>query len=313
MSELISAIICTHNRASFLVKAINSLINQSISKSLYEILVIDNCSTDSTAEIVRKYSTSHKIRYIHEPRLGLSYARNTGWRNARGKYVAYLDDDAIADHIWLEKAIEAFEEIKPMPGCVGGKVRGIWESPRPAWLSDELITGLTVLDWSNHPLQIHDLNQKWLVGANIAFPVEILKQVGGFVTCLDRVGNNLLSGGDVYIQKQILKIGYSCLYYPDMSVGHHVPRTRLTQEWFIPRYFWQGVSDAIIQMIENVTTPAERIRIAISLMVDLFRNPKTLFHLIFPRKNPNQFAHKCFAMITLGNILGLLYLAKMEK
>jgi glycosyltransferase involved in cell wall biosynthesis len=311
--ELISAIICTHNRASFLIKAINSLINQSISKSLYEILVIDNCSTDSTAEIVRKYSAMHKVRYIYEPRLGLSHARNTGWRNARGKYVAYLDDDAIADLIWLEKAIEAFEEIKPMPGCVGGKVMGIWESHRPGWLSDELVTGLTVLDWSNKPLQIHDLNEKWLAGANIAFPIEVLKQVGGFVTGLDRVGNNLISGGDVYIQKQIVKTGHSCIYYPDMSVGHHIPRARLTQEWFIPRYFWQGVSDAIVQIIDKVATPAERIRIAIPLMVKLVRNPRTLSHLIYPGKNPNQFTHKCFAMITLGHILGLLYLAKLEK
>lgn len=313
MSEIISAIICTHNRSAFLSKAINSLFNQSISKSLYEILVIDNCSTDSTAEVVQKFSTGHKVRYVYEPRLGLSHARNTGWRNARGKYAAYLDDDAVADEVWLEKALEAFGKMTPMPGCVGGRVTGIWETARPKWLSDELLTGLTVLDWSNEPQQIHDLNQKWLAGANIAFSIEVMKQIGGFVPCLDRVGNNLLSGGDVFLQKQIVKAGYSCIYYPDMAVKHHVPKTRLTQQWFIPRYFWQGVSDAVAQIIEQAVSPAERLRLAIPFIIKLCRKPQTLLHLILSSKNPGQFTRKCFAMITLGHILGLLYLAKPEK
>lgn len=313
MSEVISAIICTHNRATFLVKAIKSLLNQSISKSLYEILIIDNCSTDATAEIVRNFSTEHKLRYYYEPRLGLSHARNTGWCNAKGKYVAYLDDDAVADEVWLEKAIEAFEKMIPMPGCVGGRVTGIWEASRPEWLSDELVTGLTVLDWSDEPQQIYDLNQKWLAGANIAFSIEVLKKIGGFVPCLDRVGNNLLSGGDVFLQKQIVKAGYSCVYYPDMSVWHHVPKTRLTQKWFIPRYFWQGVSDAVAQIIEQVALPAERFRLVLPLIIKLFRKPQTLSYLIFPSKNPECFTRKCFAMIALGHILGLLYLAKLEK
>ena len=313
MSEIISAIICTHNRAEFLYKAISSLVNQSIPKSLYEILVVDNCSTDSTAKVVHSFSSGQKVKYLYEPRLGLSHARNTGWHNAKGKYVAYLDDDAIADEVWLEKAIETFEKTEPMPGCIGGKITGIWESSRPKWLSDQLVTALTVLNWSNETIQIHDLNQKWLAGANIAFPLEVLKQLDGFIPYLDRVGNNLLSGGDVFLQKQIVNEGYNCFYIPEMAVQHLVPKNRLTQKWFISRYFWQGVSDAIAQIIEKEASWSERFQLALRLMIKHFRNPKKFYLLISHNEDPKYFTNKCLNIIFLGQILGLLYLARLEK
>lgn len=310
MSEVISVVICTHNRAGYLSAAINSLLAQSISRTLYEILVVDNCSTDSTREVVRKFSVDHNVKYLHEPNLGLSHARNTGWRNARGKYAAYLDDDAVAGTVWLEKALEAFERVMPMPGCVGGKVTPIWEALRPRWISNELVTGLTAVDWSDEPHQIDDLGRQWLVGANIAFPVEVLKRVGGFVPCLDRVGSRLLSGGDVFLQKQIQKAGYKCFYYPDMAVQHVVPRTRLTQRWFIARYFWQGVSDAVMQLIEERPSMVERLRLAMPLILDLLGTRKGLAALFLPSRDPGRFTKECFALITLGHILGLLGLAK---
>lgn len=310
MSEVISVVICTHNRADHLQAAISSLLTQSVSRSLYEVLVVDNCSTDSTREVVRRYSVDHDVKYIYEPKLGLSHARNAGWRNARGRYAAYLDDDAVAGPAWLEKALEAFERVKPVPGCVGGRVTPIWEAPRPSWVSNELVTGLTVVDWSDEAHELHDLGQQWLVGANIAFPIEVLRRVGGFVPCLDRVGSRLLSGGDVFLQKQIQKAGYKCLYYPDMVVQHLVPRTRLTQKWFIARYFWQGVSDAVMQLIENRPSKVERLRLALSLILDLLGTGKNLAALSFPSKDPGRFTRKCFALITLGHILGLLGLAR---
>src|SRR3989337_3554689 len=108
MSFVISAIICTHNRVEYLTKAIQSLVDQNIPKSKYEIIVVDNCSTDSTREVVEKFSSKSNIRYIYEPTLGANKARNTGWRNARGKYIAYLDDDAIASPVWLCRILQGF-------------------------------------------------------------------------------------------------------------------------------------------------------------------------------------------------------------
>ncbi|MBV5279757.1 MAG: glycosyltransferase family 2 protein, partial [Actinobacteria bacterium] len=113
----ISAIICTHNGARHLAKAIESLIKQSMLEERYEIIIVDNCSSDSTKEVIDNFTTVKNIRYVLESTLGLSFARNAGWHTARGKYVAYLDDDAVASSVWLENILGAFENTKPRPGC----------------------------------------------------------------------------------------------------------------------------------------------------------------------------------------------------
>lgn len=306
MGLVISAIICTHNRATYLPKAIQSLVDQTIAKDKYEILVVDNCSTDSTREEAARFSRRADIRYVYEPTLGLSHARNTGWRNAKGRYAAYLDDDAIACPVWLETIIEVFETVVPRPGCVGGKVEPIWEAPRPAWLSDDLVTSLTVIDWSPRPFALPDLRQQWLAGANIAFPVEILERLGGFVSGLDRAGKKLLSSGDVFLEKQIVQAGWSCFYHPAMAVAHHIQKARLEQSWFIRRYYWQGLSDAAMQLLAEAPSRSERLRLASVKALELLRSPRQLLNLARPTDNPKRFTEKCFTWIAVGHIAGLL-------
>ena len=96
MNVQISAVVCTHNRAAYLRKALQSLVDQTMAQELYEIIVVDNASTDGTKQVVSEYSGASNLRCLYEPVIGLSRARNTGWGNARGEYVAYLDDDAVA-------------------------------------------------------------------------------------------------------------------------------------------------------------------------------------------------------------------------
>jgi glycosyltransferase involved in cell wall biosynthesis len=310
MSILISAVICTHNRAGYLVKAIKSLADQETPKDKYEILVIDNCSSDSTREVVEKFASVSNIRCVYEPTLGLSYARNTGWQTARGKYVAYLDDDAIACPLWLDTILDIFETVTPRPGCVGGKVEPIWEAPRPPWLSDQLLDVLTVVNWSETPRVLNNLSMEWLVGANIAFPVEVLQRLGGFSSGLGRAGNNFLSSEDIFLEKKIQEAGYSCFYSPGAAVRHHIVKSRLEKSWFIHRYYWQGVSDAVMQILEERPSTLEQLRFALMESKNLLKSPRKLMTLILPTNDPDQFTQKCFTLITLGHIYGLLGAAK---
>jgi glucosyl-dolichyl phosphate glucuronosyltransferase len=304
-TKKLSVIICTHNRADYLRKAIQSLLNQTIPRKDFEIVVVDNCSTDSTKDVVEQFA-SEGVQYLFEPQLGLSYARNAGWQKAKGKYIAYLDDDAVASSSWLATILATFEGIYPSPGCVGGKTQGIWEGDRPEWVSDELVTCLTVIDWSDTPHELKDLAQQWLVGANIAFLREALEKVGGFAAGLDRTGNKLLSGGDVFLQKQIQKAGYVCYYHPEILVGHHIQKTRLNQQWFVQRYFWQGVSDVMMDSIEYRLTRFRRLTRVSQKVAAILLSPQKMANLLLPRDTPKEFTQKCFTLIEIGHIYGLL-------
>jgi glycosyltransferase involved in cell wall biosynthesis len=96
----ISAIICTHNRDAYLGAAIDSLLAQSFAGE-FEVIVVDNASTDRTREVVNDRLPHPRLHYIYEPVIGLSVARNTGATTARSPILAYLDDDAVASSAWL--------------------------------------------------------------------------------------------------------------------------------------------------------------------------------------------------------------------
>lgn len=89
----VSVIIPTHNRDKYIGKAIRSVLRQTYKN--YEIIVVDDGSTDDTRKKVKKYVKKHpnKIRYIYQDNKGPSAARNTGIRNAKGKYITFLDSD----------------------------------------------------------------------------------------------------------------------------------------------------------------------------------------------------------------------------
>ncbi len=302
---LLSVVICSHNRADCLGAAIESLIPQADLRGKHEILVVNNRSTDRTREVVRRFEYSHGVRHLFEAKLGLCHARNRGWQEARGQIVAYLDDDAIAGPGWLDAIEQAFASA-PGLGVVGGRVEPIWEAERPTWLSDDIALSLTILDWSSTPKFLTDLRAEWLVGANMAIPAWLLAEVGGFHPGLDRVGKLMLSSGDVFLQKQITAKGYACLYYPKMTVRHRVPATRVQQRWFIRRYYAQGLSDAMMQIIEERLSWRSRLRWALSKGYDLLSRPGWVRSLVLPADHPERFKQKCFALIRLGYIAGLL-------
>jgi len=251
----ISAVICTLNRAAYLAKAVESLINQTYPKEYYEIIVVDNGSTDNTREVVEKFSQLARIRYIYEPIKGLCQARNTGWQAAGGKYVAYLDDDAIACPHWLEKMMKAFETGKPAPASVGGRVVPIWESERPAWLEEQMLGAYAIVDWGKKARFFKPSSPEHHVGCNVAYKREVLQECGGFNVNLGRKGKNLLSNDEHLIRKYMDSHGLAIYYDPEILVDHLVPKERLTRRFMLRRHFWQGVSDVVEWYEQSVSAP----------------------------------------------------------
>jgi glycosyltransferase involved in cell wall biosynthesis len=307
---LISVIICTRNRADLLARAIQSVVDQDVPRDAFELVIVDNGSTDHTASVSRAFGDRLALRYVREDEIGLCVARNTGWRAAAGKYVVFFDDDAIARPGWLAAIKTTFERGGPKVGVVGGRVYPIWQVSRPDWLADEIAGSLTIVHWGESEKIIHDIDREWLVGANMALPKQLLVEVGGFHPWLDRVGNSLLSSGDVFLQKEVMRRGYDCLYVPEIAIDHLVPASRLNQKWFLRRFYWQGVSDAVMQLIERVPSRRQRVSLALKRIKRMVRAPAKLATLPFRTNSPETFKTKCLALIDIGYVLGLLGAAK---
>ena len=254
----ISAVVCTHNRADYLRQALRSLTEQTLPPAAFEIVVVDNASTDETPSVMREATGGGvDLVGVHEGRRGLAHARNAGLRTARAPYVAYLDDDAIASPAWLRTLLDVFEGERPVPGCAGGRIDPIWEAPRPAWLGDALLPYLAIIDWMPEPGVLDE--SRYLAGANVAFARAALEEVGGFSPELGRIGTRLLSNEEIAVERRLRRRGYGCYYHPAAAVSHHVPASRLEQRWFVRRFYWQGVSDAVLEMLEQERSTSRRL------------------------------------------------------
>ena len=305
MNIEISAIICTHNRSGYLDKAMQSLIDQEFSKDFYEIIVVDSASSDNTKEAVEKRKLSvdsYNFEYVYEPILGLSQARNTGLKKARGKYVAYLDDDAIAEKGWLKNILKAFESASPQPGCVGGKIGPIWEEERPKWLGDDLLGQLAVQDWGENTFFIN--KDEWLAGASIAYPKKVLEDIGGFPLRLGRKGKKLLSMEENYVRELLEEKGYKYYYDPRVIVKHYIPQSRLNKKWFLKRAFWNGVSDALMQEKRGKTSVLKRTGKGLGTLLRICVSLKEL-RSIFPSDDKDVFRKKCSVYARIGHVLAL--------
>jgi glycosyltransferase involved in cell wall biosynthesis len=248
----ISAVICTYKRADYLRAALRSLCHQTLSRDQYEVIVIDNAGEREVAQLVEEFKSDHvELRYFVEPRLGLSHARNCGLKLARGRIIAYLDDDARADVDWLEQLTRTFDQTGA--AAVGGRVWLDWQGDKPAWVGDEQLSLFTFVDHGDESHVLRD--GEYLVGANIAFTVDRLNEVGGFDANLGRQGSALLSGEEAKVLREINERGGTIYYEPAALVWHAVQPARKRPSWLLRRVFWDGASQPLL-MAERPTRRA---------------------------------------------------------
>ncbi|GFO64822.1 glycosyltransferase [Geomonas paludis] len=253
----ISVVICTYNRSALLRDSVADLQAQDFPASQYEILVVDNNSSDDTRTVTGALAASSKVavRYLFEARQGLSFARNTGIRNAAGDVVVFTDDDIAAPANYLNEIDRVFTD--PTVAAAGGPIRPIWPGPVPEWLTADWHGFLTINDFAaaaETGFFQGPCEYPW--GANIAFRRGIFDRIGTFPTDLGRVGNCLMSNEEVGLCRKIQAAGLKIAFAADAVILHKIPAERLTRQWYYHRTYWQGRSNAVM----NAENPAELYR-----------------------------------------------------
>jgi len=241
-----SVIICTYNRHDLLKSSLKSISLQSFPRDQFEIIVVDNNSTDRTKEIVEELSTSFPspCRYIFEEQQGLSFARNRGIQEANGDIIVFCDDDIEADRNWLAEIVSVFDD--PCAAAAGGPIKPIWLSARPEWLPDSMLDYIAVSDFPNAAISGEFGLSDMPFGANIAFRKHIFTLTGLFPTHLGRIGSNLLSNEETVICRRILAADSKIKFAPNAIMGHKIDPKRLTKKWFYRRHYWQGRSNLLL-------------------------------------------------------------------
>jgi len=231
MNPFFSIVVCSFNRETYIADAILSLVNQSLSPVLYEVLIIDNNSKDRTAEIaldlIEEHKHRHQIYYFKESNQGLCFARNRGILEAKGQFICYMDDDGIADPNFLEVQYD-FLQAHPEVIGLGGKIIPRYVHGKPDWI-DGILEGLvSKVDHGNQDFQYS--GKKYPVGCNMTYRKDILEQVGMFDNSIGQVGDNLVRGDETELYERIKKLNQPVYYLAESRVEHVIEKNRLTRD-----------------------------------------------------------------------------------
>lgn len=240
---ILSAIVCTYNRARMLRQCLAALGRQTLDERRYEILVIDNNSSDGTPEVAERFAAGREnVRYFRETRQGLSHARNRGVAEAAGEIVTFVDDDGLVESTYLAEILRAFDE-NPGVECVGGPVEIRPDGPIPRWLDGRLLMCLSRYDAGDRAAFLDDLPGP--LGGNMSVRRATLLALGGFDPGLGRSGRAMLSNEERLLVERIKKGRVqSVLYWPGHRLYHCMPAAKLARREILKRMFWQGISDA---------------------------------------------------------------------
>ena len=247
-----SVVICTHNRAGYLAEAIRSVQEQTLRPDRYEVIVVDNVSTDGTRQIVEALSATSRapVRYLYEERLGSSAARNAGIAQAKGDLLAFMDDDAVATPGWLARLANVFEEDEGIV-CVGGGIELLWDVPRPGWYPPRF-EGYLGGTRRFGAVQRDLAADEFLPSGNLAVRRQAVMQLGDggwFDPALGHQGSRLGAHEDYWFSYQVRRYG-RLVYAPGALVRHHVPPERATRRYLLRRAYLVDVSNA--QLVQRM-------------------------------------------------------------
>ncbi|TAG12551.1 MAG: glycosyltransferase family 2 protein [Sphingobacteriia bacterium] len=228
----ISIIICTYNRAEYLPEALLSLYNQTLAKDLFEVIIVNNNSSDNTILVCEKFIASHTnaaFYLLNETEQGASYARNTGAAIAKASLLCFMDDDAVAYSDYLQNILNFFANYTGAGG-LGGRIIPRYIPTEPKWMS-KFVASLVGDFHYSESIKIFSAN-KYPLESNMIVHKADFNAVGGFNTALPGVKGTIRIGGegkDFFLKLKAM--GRIIYYDPSVVVEHIVETKKLTPEY----------------------------------------------------------------------------------
>lgn len=248
---MLSVIFPTRNRAELLAAALQSLEAQSLPRRFFEVLVIDNGSTDATAALAqRRMMRLGNLKYYSELEPGLHAGRHRGMLEAKGDVLVFADDDIEALPTWLASIHEAFSD--PTVTMVGGNCLPKFLATPTRWLSRlwepgrvSGVQSLAALSIQQHPQGVREVDPLQVWGCNFAIRKEALLGAGGFhPDAMPRELIRFRGDGETHVSRYVASRGLKCLFHSGASVFHVVTPERMTLAYLRQRGFDQGISDS---------------------------------------------------------------------
>jgi len=240
-----SVIIPTYNRANDLRPTLSSLAEIS-SRDPWELIVVDNNSTDETGDVVRQAQSWFPVplRYIFEGNQGRCAALNAGIIESTGEILVTTDDDVRVDEDWLDRAAEGL--LLCHCDYIGGKVLPMWGRTRPGWLPNRggrHWSVIALLDYGPHAVEF---GRQVPIGVNMAFRRDAFARAGLWDNRLGRKAGTLLGQEVREWGLRARAAGLRGFYVPDFMIHHVIPPDRLTKRYFRRWFYWHGISRAML-------------------------------------------------------------------
>jgi len=249
----VSVVISSYNGAARLPGALESVLNQDLDDVSYEVIVVDNNSNDGTREVIESLIAggADRLRYVFEPRQGVSYGRNAGIAAASAPVIAFFDDDVRVARDWIRTLKQALDD-HPDVDFVGGKVLPEWEAPPAPWLTDAHWSPLALVDYGSEPVYVTAERQLCLVSANLAVRRTLFDAVGLFAPELQRVRDSIGSMEDHELLMRCWSAGKLGMYVPTLIASTPVPASRMTKDYHRRWHRGHGVFCAMMRYVEAI-------------------------------------------------------------
>jgi glucosyl-dolichyl phosphate glucuronosyltransferase len=246
----VSVIIPTFNRSRLLRDTVESLLAQSYDRDRFEILVVDNNSTDDTASVIAALaSDSPIVRPLVEQRRGAHFARNSGAVAAKGEILYFTDDDMIADPDLLRQLVTAFSSGINV-GSATGRVLPRWGAEPPEWVIEHCLNHLLSLNDMGHETTITDVDPG-IFSCHQAVLREAFFRAGGFNP--DTNAGKFVGDNETGLNIKIGKLGYRFAYVGESVTQHVIPASRMNQRYLNSRFADQGFCDSYTSFRRGVS------------------------------------------------------------